>query len=46
MPNNLNNENSHDNQPGPSRKLDNPSTSTQQYNTTNCDKMPKWFKPL
>lgn len=43
MSDNLNNENSHDHQPGQSRKLDpsNPSTSTQQNNTTaNFDKMP------
>lgn len=30
-----------DQQPGPSKK-----SHTQQNNTTNAGKMPKWFKPL
>lgn len=40
---NLSNESLPDQQPGPSKKLDN---TPQKNNTKNSEKMPKWFKPL
>lgn len=39
------NESIDDQQPGPSQKPQS-QTKTQQNNTTNAGKMPKWFKPL
>lgn len=40
------NENSKDQQPGPSNKKDSHSSTQQNNSTSGSVKMPKWFKPL